>query len=222
MSRPLGAYGDPLGWPGTALGLPYQNALELLSQRTGLTVWAFTVDQATRSGWCLRDLRARQCVLSGHASNSDERQAALRSVKRGVPGFDWQRVLVCFEDHSTIPLEFKRHKGPGAEKIVMSKKSILSLGATLGRWDELLNIVKHPAQQRIMVPPSEWRRVLRTSANVGTAAWKAQALLWASAEVGYPVKDDNQAEAIAMSVWAGFDGLYLWAQRALASKAKTA
>jgi hypothetical protein len=228
MSRaPSTAYGDPLGWPGTVHGLPYASAVELLAQRTGLRCYVFALDQAKRSGAAVHDVRAKRIVMRTHTRSenpltaSHERRMFMRDM-RSLPDFDWSRVLVVFEDHSTIPLEFTRGKGPSAKKVVMGKKSILSLGATWGEWRELLNIVEHPPSQRILVEPKEWRRVLSTGCNVGTEAWKAQAKMWASAVVGAPVEDDNEAEACGIATWGAFDGLYLWARAQLAQKAKSA
>jgi hypothetical protein len=215
-SNPV-AYGHQALWPQG--GPTWELALELLQRGTGLPAYVLAVDQAKRSGYAAVELElGRKLVLHGWAETSAQRQRALKTM-RTLPGFDWSRVLVVFEDHSTIPLEFTRGQGAGAKKTVMAKRSILSLGASLGRWDELLNILEQPETQRIRVEPREWRRVLSTGCNLNTSAWKAQAKLWATGACGARIEDDNEAEACAMATWGAFDGLFTWARARLAQKA---
>jgi hypothetical protein len=151
------------------------------------------VDQATSSGHALHDLR-RVC-LHGVATNTDERQAALRACK-SVRGFSWDTTLVVFEDHKDVP-----NKGNGTP---------ISLGASLGCWLELLNILKHPYELRMLVTPAEWRTILGTRCNIQRDAWKAQARLYASALLSMPIRNDDEAEAICMSCWGAFDGRRVW------------
>lgn len=206
--RPLVAYGNLSLWP--TRGPTYQQAVEMLAHHSGEIAYVLGIDQAKRSGYALVELRSRRIVLHGWTLTSLQRRAALRRML-ALPGFSVQRLLVVFEDHSTIPLTFTRGQGADAKKVVMGKKSILSLGGQKGRWQELLELVEHPVAQCIDVEPDEWRRVLSTGCNVGTEAWKRQAIMWATAVCQSVIRDDNEAEAIGIATWGAFDGLRLWA-----------
>jgi hypothetical protein len=188
----------PQPWPHEH-GPSRERARHLLSHGTDENVYVLGIDQAQRSGWAVHDLR--RFVLHGFTTNADEQQDAVKAVRK-LPGFDISRLLVLFEDHSNIPASSG-----------IPTKNILSLGDSRGGWRMLLEILKHPPSQRMLVEPSEWRRVMGVRINLPRAAWKKSALFWATVVAGQPVTDDNEAEAMAIAQWGAVDGLFRWAKK---------
>jgi hypothetical protein len=188
----------PQPWPHES-GPSRERARQLLSHNTNENVYVLGIDQAARSGWAVHDLR-RFC-LHGVTTNADEQQHALRSMRK-LPGFDVSRLLVLFEDHRGIPAR----EG-------MPTETILGLGDARGGWRMLLEILKHPKSQRMLVAPQQWRAVMGVRINLPRAAWKQSALFWASVVAGQPVTDDNEAEAMAIAQWGAVDGLFQWAKK---------
>jgi hypothetical protein len=192
-------YGRPETWRGGGVRpgprSHREGVLRLLSGQPG-PGYVLGVDQASSSGWAVVELDQRRVVASGTARTSPERRRALSGL-RDLPGFHVRQLLVVFEDHAGFPLQ--------------STSQGIGLGVALGRWLELLDIFDHPVRLRLDAQPSEWRRVLGTTARLGRDAWKAQAKLWATATVRRQVESDDEAEAICIATWGAWDGVYQWA-----------
>ena len=157
------------------------------------------IDQATTSGWALCDLETRKCVLSGVARGAEAQQDALSLLAR-VPGHSWPSTLVVFEDHRGIP---------ASEGIPTA--GLLSLGEARGRWAALLSQAGQSEEARVLAAPDAWRRLLGTRRNLPRKAWKAQAVMWASAITGRRIESDDEAEAVVIAMWGAHEGLVRWA-----------
>lgn len=212
MSRTsqLVPYGHPATWPGERLGegegVSFEAARSLLCGREAGPGYVLAIDQARSSGYAVIELERRQVVERGRCTLGDGQRAVLRSLRQ-LPGFSYASLLVVMEDHRHLPVS----KGGSAA-------TLLGIGDARGQWKALLSICEHPPSQLLLVEPREWRRVLGTRVNLQRDAWKAQARLWASAVLQVPVRDDDEAEALAMAYWGAWDGLYTWAQSALHAK----
>jgi hypothetical protein len=207
----VAGYGSAALWP--QRGPSRIDALELLTRGKGAP-YVLGIDQASRSGYGVHDFA--KLVQHGVATSSMRRREVLRSL-RALPAFDFERLLVVFEDHSTIPLSNRAQYDGRAP--TRNAATILGMGAARGRWEELLDILEHPKHLRISVEPREWRRVLGTAVNLNTDAWKAQAKMWATAVCGTRIDDDNEAEGCVMATWGAFDGLRVWAEKRLSERA---
>jgi hypothetical protein len=172
---------------------------------------AMGVDQGARSGWGLSIQRT--VVAHGVALNHKQRLAVLELVKSRNCG-SLQGVLVCFEDHTTIPLErltradsqTPRHHSDRAGAPERNTAGIIGQGAAWGRWLELLDLLEHPKALRMKVPPQVWRARLGIRGK-GTDALKAAACRFASLHSREEITDGDQAEGYALAVYAGIDGI---------------
>lgn len=166
------------------------------------------IDQARASGWCITPIGGTALQFELAESFAGRRYAA--DCALNAVGGDAARLLVVFEDHSTISLTHGtnrsargNHRAP-----IRNTASILGLGAARGRWDELLDMLEHPASLRLSVSPEDWRiRVLGCSNKPGTDELKERAKRWAMAHTQKSVCDDNVAEAICIAAWGSLDGL---------------
>lgn len=192
-------YGHPQTWRGGGVrpgpATHRQGVLQLLGGQPG-PGYVLGVDQAASSGWAVVELDGRRVVAHGTAKTSPERRRALVGL-RDLPYFHVRQLLVVFEDHSSYPTK--------------STQQGIELGVSLGRWLELLDIFDHPARLRLRVAPADWRKVMGTTAYLDREAWKAQAKLWATGCVRSRVVCDDEAEAICIATWGGWDGVYEWA-----------
>lgn len=206
--------GGPAGWPDQGAGVSWFDAVHALSRRTGHPVYLVAIDQAARSGWAVHD--TRRCVQHGVAVTTLDKVDALERWRQ-LEGWDWQRVLIAFEDHATIPLGYKREPGQRPERSIAT---VLGLGAARGSWSALLDLRNHPKTQRLFVAPNEWRRVLKGMRFSQADDWKSAAIRWASLRVRSAIEDDNEAEAMVMAEWLSIDGLHLWAKERLRDNAE--
>lgn len=210
--------GGPAGWPAGLDGVSYDEALVALGRRKPGPVYVVGIDQADRSGIAVHDLK--RIVTRRLAVSTLDKVDALESL-RMLPGWDWQRVLVVFEDHSTIPLgnrasyDYQRRQAP-----TRNTATILGLGAAKGSWSALLDLRNHPKAQRLAVEPKAWRRVLAGLRFSAGDDWKSVALRWAQSTIDPHIDDDNVAEACVIATWGSRDGLYQWATDRLADRAR--
>lgn len=215
-------YGHPATWPGDVLrtGLTFERARAMLAERADphafLTAgrptvspgYVLGVDEASTSGYGLIELAERKVILSGVVHGEDEAAAMLRNVAERL---DVRALLVVLEDHRFLPAQVDPTAMTSRERTVRHTRKLLALGDSRGVWRMGLSMLGHPADQRLMVQPRIWRRVMGTSVNLGRDAWKAQAKMFASAVIGQPVKSADRAEGIGIALWGSWDGLYQWA-----------
>jgi len=152
------------------------------------------LDQAAASGWCVRD--GVQPVVWGLAKTCEDRRQAVIQA-RNVATVCNARLLVFYEDHSSIPASRKRNTA-----------TILGMGDARGRWMEQLDMAGHMRSWVVGISPDEWRQ--RTIGTYGTTEQiKQRAVAYAnSLLVGRGrVDDHNVAEAIVMAHYAAFDGV---------------
>lgn len=175
---------------------------------------AFGIDQGVSSGWCIN--RGRTPLHYGLAKNHAQRLAAVE-LARTLCGGEMGRLLVYFEDHSKMPLgrmgandrgntSLRRYGAPER-----STASILGMGASKGRWLELLDLVKHPQALRDAVVPRTWRARLGVGLQLKRLSAKEEACDIASAIVGERIDDDDVAEAIGIASFAGTEGMLIHA-----------
>jgi hypothetical protein len=195
---------------------------------TSLPITVFLgLDQGARSGWAIGlvvEGKAQRVVHHGVARNHAERAMVVWKALELAGNLDaWGRhapeprhLLVTFESHSGMPLSrLGRHDGttrrqgrPGAPE--RSTASILGQGAAKGRWEELLDEVGHPERLRLEVEPRTWRaRVLGPAKGAKTADLKHLACTWATALLGEPIVDADEAEGICICAFAMRDGVAL-------------
>lgn len=213
----LTAPGGPFGWP---IGEPsWEDATRALSRRTGAPCHVFAVDQAAQSGWALHDLA--RIVDHGTVSGTHQMRDLLASLA-DYPGFALERCLVVFEDHAAIPVDYRARFDPrtGEGPKRNPQRTMIGLGAALGAWRTLLDLAGHPSAQRMLVTPSEWRRVLRGCRFGQADDWKSAAVRYATALTRHAMDSDDEAEAVVMSVWGAVDGLHRWAKKRLAQNAE--
>jgi hypothetical protein len=171
---------------------------------------AIGIDQAGRSGWGIA--HGRSVVAHGVASTWRERLAVLEAA-RDLNGGTFKGVLVMFEDHSGMPLgrltrddhTTQRRGRAGAPE--RSTASILGQGSNKGRWLEQLDMLGHPQAARDKVKPHVWRGKLGISSRGGGDAAKRDACRIASAAVGMAITDHDEAEGIAITMFAALDGV---------------
>lgn len=172
------------------------------------------LDQAARTGWGIGRLEAGRPTILHHgvATNCVQRQEVVRLAIE-LAGEDPRRLLVCFEDHGKMPVtrltrydrDSRRQGRSGAPE--RSTASILGQGAAKGRWDELLDMAGHPERLRDEVEPRTWRaRVLGTTRG-DTEQLKHLARTWATAYLGEPIEDADEAEGCGICAFAMLDGI---------------
>jgi hypothetical protein len=176
------------------------------------------LDQAARSGWAIGRVAPKPAVVAhGVAANHVERRQVVELALQHAG--DPRQLLVLYEDHSGMPLSrLTRHDRatarqgrPGAPE--RSTASILGQGAARGRWEELLDMLRHPERLRDEVEPRTWRaRVLGTTRG-DTAELKALAMRWASAWVGAAIEDADEADGLGICAFAMHDGIARLEQR---------
>lgn len=151
------------------------------------------IDQAARSGWAIA--RGDKLLTSGTVAITDTKgcQQALDLWQAQVLAADGQG-FVWFEDHSDVPARAGRNT-----------TSILGMGASRGHWDALLNLRGFPKteQRRGKVPPKTWRpATFGIPARTKTERAKRLAVKAAALHAGWPMADDNEAEACGIALWA--------------------
>lgn len=204
--------GGPVGWPHG--GISHADALEVLSRQGKHPPLVLGLDQAADSGWALLDPVDMTLVSSGVASGTAEQVSVLEQLGT-LAEFDWRGVLVCFEDHSEIN---HRQRFVGGKPQRNPVITAIGLGDARGRWHCLLDLRAHPKSQRIQATPAEWRRVF-SGARLQRADWKEAARRWASAYCKRAIRDDNEAEAIAIARWTASEGLCRFATERLRERA---
>lgn len=166
------------------------------------------IDQAERSGWGIA--QGRHVIEHGVAWTHPMRRAVLERASE-LNGGTLRGVLVMFEDHAGMPLSrltsfdrtTERHGRPGAPE--RTTGSILGQGASKGRWLELLDMLGHPKALRDKVKPHVWRNKLGISCRRTDAA-KLGACQVASAAVNAMITDHDEAEGIAITLYAAIEG----------------
>lgn len=178
------------------------------------------LDQAARSGWGIALVgQSTHLLAHGVATTHAERKAVAELAVRhaGVAA----QLLVMREDHAGMPLsrltrddrDTRRSGRLGRPE--RSTASILGQGAAWGRWEAVLDELGHPERLRLSVEPRTWRARVLGTARGDTEACKKLAVRWASAQLGKPIEDADEAEGIALTVFAAVDGVALLEQRRL-------
>lgn len=214
------------GWPRSETSL--DDAVEVLCGRGAVsrTVYVLGIDQASVSGWAIADPLGGKVLTFGITRSTDDQVAMLERL-RGLPAFDWSRVLVVFEDHGTIQSDYRQHYDhQTGERPDRNPRVPVGLGDARGGWRVLLDLRAHPASQRLLAPPSDWRRVYRGLKMPGDSP-KDTAMRWATALVGRRPDHHDEADAMGLAVWGSVDGLHAFAQdrlrrRAVAAAARAA
>lgn len=168
------------------------------------------IDQGSRSGWGVA--HGRNVVAHGVASTWRHRLAVLEYA-RALNAGTLRGVIVMFEDHSGIPLgrltrddhTTQRRGRSGAPE--RSTASILGQGSNKGRWLEQLDMLGHPHAARDKVKPHVWRAKLGITGKIGTDRAKLAACNIATAAVGAAITDHDEAEGIAITIFAALDGV---------------
>jgi hypothetical protein len=206
------------GWPHGGVSL--DDALEVLCGVSLIrTVYVVGIDQATLSGWAVADPIGGKVLLRGTTRSTNDQLAALERM-RGLPAFDWSRVLVVFEDHG-IRIDPDRSRWTperGAPDRSSTQREAVTLGDARGGWRVLLDLRNHPASQRLLAQPSEWRKVYAGLRMPGDTQNDA-CMRWASALVGHRVDQPDEADAMGLSVWGSVTGLHAFASERLRRRA---
>lgn len=202
------------GWPRGETSI--DDAVEVLCGRAvARSPYVLGIDQAATSGWALADPLGGRILAAGTTRSTDDQVAALESLRR-FPAFDWERVLVVFEDHTGInrAQQFDERGKPERPPV----PTAVGLGDARGGWRVLLDLRAHPASQRLLAAPSEWQRVFKGLRMPGDGP-KDACIRWASAMLGRPVTHADEADAMGLAVWGSVDGLHAFAENRLRKRA---
>lgn len=184
------------------------------------------IDQAERSGWGIAQPAhglAHTFLAHGVARNHAERKAVVQRALECAGG-DIRQLLVCFEDHSGMPIDrLTRHDRttPRQSRFGAPERttaSILGQGAAKGRWEALLDDLGHPATLRDAVEPRVWRRRVLGTAKGTADQLKHLAATWATMRLGEPIFDADEAEGVCITAFAALDGVARLAQRRAAQR----
>jgi hypothetical protein len=210
-------YGHPQTWPGDLLrtGLTFDAARAMLRARARFATtpgpgpgYVLGIDEASTSGYGLVELERRKVILSGTVHGDAEAAELIQRINERI---DLGTLLVVLEDHRFLPAKADPTAVTAHDRTVRHNKKLIALGRSAARWEMGLTMLGHPQDQRLMVQPRMWRRVMGTRVNLARDAWKAQAMLYASAVLGQPVKNADRAEGVCIAIWGSWDGLYQWA-----------
>lgn len=180
------------------------------------------LDQAARTGWGIALVGAGAPRLIAHGVvRSDLQDGAKVFADHQAIGQQAlelagsaESLLVMGEDHGGMSLlrlttadpDSRRSGRPGRPE--RSADSVLGQGAAWGYWKAALDALAHPRRLRLQVEPRKWRdRVLSPCRGADSAQLKHLACTWATAYVGEPIEDADQAEGIAITVFAAFEGV---------------
>jgi hypothetical protein len=207
------------GWP--AGGVSLDDAISVLTHSRG-PAYVFGVDQAQLSGVAVTNPLSGTVLTSGVARGTPELVAALERL-RNLPAFDWQNVLVVFEDHAfnTAPDRQRWSRERGAPDRSSSNREAVALGDARGRWQALLDLRNHPKSQRLLVLPHQWRRAYKGARLPGETENDA-CCRWASAQAKERIEQPDQAAAIGIAVWGSVEGLCTFAADRLRARAAAA
>ena len=180
------------------------------------------LDQASRTGWAIGRVPVGRWAVQQHggpgtilrhgvATNHLERRA-VAELAVAIAGGDPRQLLVMFEQHDEMALDRLtakdyRTKRRGPYFVERGPKQIHGMGKAYGRWEEQLDLAGHPERLRDEVEPRTWRaRVLGTTRG-DTEQLKHLAKTWATAYLGEPIDDADEAEGCAICVFSLLDGL---------------
>ena len=159
---------------------------------------ALGVDQAARSGWGIVD--GANVLEHGVATDfAARRDVVARAIERaGGP----TRLLVAFEDHGALPLQFER-RGSRTGQPGTSTAAHVGLGDARGRWNEWLDAAGHPERLRLLIAPDDWRGRVHGTVSGDV---KGAAVRWASNRLGERIDDHDEAEGLCLACFAALDG----------------
>jgi hypothetical protein len=178
------------------------------------------LDQAARTGWAIgawRDGLPPTFIRYGIARDCDERTAVVKLALE-YAGNNPRQLLVMFEQHDGIALDYRtakdhRSKRRGPHFVERGPKQVHGMGKAYGRWEEQLDIHKHPESLRDEVEPRTWRaRVLGTTRG-DTDQLKHLACTWATQRLCEAIEDADEAEGICICAFAMYDGVARLTQR---------
>ena len=207
------------GWPAGEVSI--DDALSVLTRSRG-PGYVMGVDQAALSGVAMVNPLSATILTSGVARGTSELESALNRMRQ-LPAFDWDNVLVVFEDHRFKASADRQRWTPtrGGPDRSSSNAEAVALGDARGRWQALLDLRQHPKSQRLLCLPHTWRRAYKGARMPGESEDDA-CMRWASLMAGERIAQPDQAAAIGLAVWGSVEGLHQFATDRLRKRAAAA
>lgn len=166
------------------------------------------IDQAAVSGWCIAERTevfprfVPKLLEYGLARKATERRdiiarAQAAAAERGV------ELAVVYEAHTTGGRAVRKKDGSTGD--AWNPRTILGMGATLGRWLEALDLAGVRPGHVIGVEPSTWRSLTIGNARRPREEWKRTAVLVARGKGATIDPTDAHAgdiaEAVLIALW---------------------